>query len=109
MNGFRGLSEKKERQEKKLKEAERVFNILVCDDDKEIVNAIEIYLVQEGYHVIKAYDGQQALEIMEKEEIHLLIVDALSQSQTRRHPHNLEGARDEQHTDHYSVGKVRRL
>ena len=46
-----------------------MFNILVCDDDKEIVNAIEIYLVQEGYHVIKAYDGQQVLEIMEKEEI----------------------------------------
>ncbi len=60
-----------------MKEAERVFNILVCDDDKEIVNAIEIYLVQEGYHVIKAYDGQQALEIMEKEEIHLLIVDVM--------------------------------
>lgn len=33
-------------------------NILVCDDDKEIVDAIEIYLQQEGYHVIKAYDGR---------------------------------------------------
>ena len=37
-------------------------NILVCDDDKEIVDAIEIYLQQEGYHVIKAYDGEQAIE-----------------------------------------------
>ena len=36
-------------------------NILVCDDDREIVEAIEIYLAQEGYHVIKAYDGEQAI------------------------------------------------
>ena len=36
-------------------------NILVCDDDKEIVEAIEIYLAQEGYNVIKAYDGEQAI------------------------------------------------
>ena len=36
-------------------------NILVCDDDREIVEAIEIYLAQEGYHVIKAYDGEQML------------------------------------------------
>lgn len=41
-------------------------NILVCDDDKEIVDAIEIYLQQEGYHVIKAYDGEQAIEQLEK-------------------------------------------
>ena len=33
-------------------------NILVCDDDKDIVEAIEIYLTQEGYHILKAYDGQ---------------------------------------------------
>ena len=37
------------------------YNILVCDDDKEIVDAMEIYLVQEGFHVLKAYDGEQAL------------------------------------------------
>ena len=35
-------------------------NILVCDDDKDIVEAIEIYLTQEGYHILKAYDGQEA-------------------------------------------------
>ena len=50
------------------------YNILVCDDDKEIVDAIEIYLVQEGFHVLKAYDGEQALEILKKEEVHLLIL-----------------------------------
>ena len=44
-----------------------MFNILVCDDDKEIVDAIDIYLSQEGYHILKAYDGLQAIEIMKKE------------------------------------------
>ena len=39
-------------------------NILVCDDDKAIVEAIEIYLTQEGYHILKAYDGQEALDIL---------------------------------------------
>ena len=53
------------------------YNILVCDDEKEIVDAIEIYLMQEGYHVLKAYNGKQALEIMGKEEIHLLILDLM--------------------------------
>lgn len=52
-------------------------NILVCDDDKEIVDAIEIYLSQDGYRIIKAYDGEQAIEIMKKEDIHLLIIDVM--------------------------------
>lgn len=52
-------------------------NILVCDDDKEIVDAIEIYLLQEGYHIFKAYDGEQAIEILKKEDIHLLIIDVM--------------------------------
>lgn len=51
--------------------------ILVCDDDKDIVEAIDIYLTQEGYHVLKAYDGLQALEILKKEEVHLLIIDIM--------------------------------
>ncbi|MGO5052696.1 response regulator transcription factor [Lachnospiraceae bacterium LCP25S3_G4] len=54
-----------------------MLNILVCDDDKEIVEAIEIYLVQEGHNVLKAYDGQQAVEMLQKEEIHLLIIDVM--------------------------------
>ena len=53
------------------------YNILVCDDDKEIVDAIEIYLVQEGFHVLKAYDGEQALEILKEKEVHLLILDLM--------------------------------
>ena len=40
-----------------------MYSILVCDDDKEIVEAIEIYLTQEGYQVLKAYDGMQALKM----------------------------------------------
>lgn len=51
--------------------------ILVCDDDKEIVDAIEIYLSQEGYHILKAYDGLQAVSMMEKHEIQLLIIDIM--------------------------------
>ena len=52
-------------------------NILVCDDDKEIVDAIEIYLSQDGYRIYKAYDGEQAIELLKKEEIHLLIMDVM--------------------------------
>ena len=53
------------------------MNILVCDDDKEIVEAIEIYLQQEGYQVFRAYDGEDALKILKEEEIHLLIIDVM--------------------------------
>ena len=52
-------------------------NILVCDDDHEIVDAIEIYLLQEGYNVLKAYDGIEALECLKKNEIQLLIIDVM--------------------------------
>ncbi|CUX37448.1 response regulator transcription factor [Clostridium sp. C105KSO13] len=54
-----------------------MYNILVCDDDKEIVEAIEIYLTQEGYHVLKAYDGEEVLEILETEKVHLLVLDIM--------------------------------
>lgn len=53
------------------------INILVCDDDKEIAGAIEIYLRNEGYRVFKAYDGIQALEIARKETLHLIIMDIM--------------------------------
>ncbi|MBO4678551.1 MAG: response regulator transcription factor [Lachnospiraceae bacterium] len=54
-----------------------MVNILVCDDDHEIVDAIEIYLMQENYNVFKAYDGIEALEILKKEDIQLLIIDVM--------------------------------
>ena len=53
------------------------FNILVCDDDHSIVDAIEIYLKQEGYRVIKAYNGLEALKALEENEIHLIILDIM--------------------------------
>ena len=52
-------------------------NILVCDDERSIVESIEIYLQQEGYHVLKAYDGLQALQILKENEIHLIIIDVM--------------------------------
>lgn len=52
-------------------------NILVCDDDRQIVEAIEIYLKNEGYQIFKAYDGMQAMELLKKEDIHLLIIDVM--------------------------------
>ena len=52
-------------------------NILVCDDDKQIVEAIDIYLTGEGYHVIKAYDGYEALEILDSTPVDLMIVDVM--------------------------------
>lgn len=54
-----------------------MYTILVCDDEKEIVDAIEIYLVQEGFRVLKAYDGEQALELLKREEVHLLVLDIM--------------------------------
>lgn len=55
-----------------------MFNILVCDDDKEIVEAIEIYLKQEGYNVLKAYDGEEALKVLKKEKkVDLLVIDVM--------------------------------
>ena len=52
-------------------------NILICDDDKEIVDAIEIYLKNEGYKVYKAYDGEEAIRILNAEDIQLLIMDVM--------------------------------
>ncbi|PAB59325.1 response regulator transcription factor [Anaeromicrobium sediminis] len=53
------------------------MNVLVCDDDKEIVHAIEIYLKNEGYNIFKAYNGAEALSVLENEEIHLIIMDIM--------------------------------
>ncbi len=53
------------------------MNILVCDDDREIVGAIEIYLRNEGYSVWKAYDGFETLELVRKEDIHLILMDIM--------------------------------
>lgn len=54
-----------------------MYNILVCDDDKEIVKAIEIYLVKENYNVLKAYNGAEALKVLKENTIHLIILDIM--------------------------------
>ena len=54
-----------------------MFRILVCDDDREIVHAIELYLTEEGYEVLCAYDGLEAAEAVRRETVHLLIVDIM--------------------------------
>ncbi len=51
--------------------------ILVCDDDKEIVEAIDIYLTQEGYQVLKAYDGEEALKMLKAQKVDLLVIDVM--------------------------------
>lgn len=53
------------------------FNILVVDDEKEICDAIEIYLKREGYGVYKAFDGMEALEILADNKIHLILLDVM--------------------------------
>ena len=54
-----------------------MYNILICDDEKDIVNALKIYLNDSQYQFLEACNGKQALEIMEKEEIHLVLLDIM--------------------------------
>ena len=54
-----------------------VYSILIADDDKDIAGAIEIYLKAEGYHVLKAFDGEEALAMAGREELHLIIMDIM--------------------------------
>ncbi len=54
-----------------------MYNILICDDEKDIVNALKIYLSDSQYHFFEAYNGKQALEIIENNEIHLVLLDIM--------------------------------
>ena len=54
-----------------------MYNILVCDDEKDIVSALTIYLTTSGYQVFSAYDGTEALALLEKEDIHLVLLDIM--------------------------------
>ena len=74
------------------------MTILVCDDDKEIVEAIEIYLMQEGYDVEKAYDGIQAVEIM-KNRSH--------EAKARWNKSHFADTKGKQGADNHSIGKDR--
>ena len=54
-----------------------MYNILICDDDKDIVNALKIYLTDPQYRLLTAYNGLEALETAEKEELHLVLMDIM--------------------------------
>ena len=54
-----------------------MFNILICDDEKDIVSALKIYLSAEGYQSFEAYNGKEALAVLEREEIHLVLLDIM--------------------------------
>jgi DNA-binding response OmpR family regulator len=54
-----------------------MYNILICDDQPDIVSALKIYLAPEGYRLLEAYNGAQALEIVQKEDIHLILLDVM--------------------------------
>ena len=54
-----------------------MYNILICDDDRDIVSALDIYLTSEGYKTFPAYDGRQALKVMEENDIHLILMDIM--------------------------------
>lgn len=54
-----------------------MYNILVCDDEKDIVSALKIYLTADGYQVFSAYNGREAIEVLKKEDIHLVLMDIM--------------------------------
>ena len=54
-----------------------MYNILICDDQPDIVNALKIYLTPEGYHLFEAYNGKEALEIVKNNDIHLILLDIM--------------------------------
>ena len=61
----------------KCSEVRRLYNILICDDEKDIVSALRIYLTPEGYNIYEAYDGREALDIIRKNDIHLVLMDIM--------------------------------
>ena len=54
-----------------------MYNILICDDQPDIVNALKIYLAPEGYHLFEAFTGKEALDIVQKNDIHLILLDVM--------------------------------
>ena len=54
-----------------------MYNVLICDDQPDIVNALKIYLAPEGYRLFEAYNGREALEVVRREELHLILMDIM--------------------------------
>ena len=80
--------------------------ILVCDDDKDIVEAIEIYLAQEGHHILKAYDGEQAIRVLQNNPVDLLIIDVMM-PKLDGNPGNIEDPRKKRSSYHNFICKIR--
>ena len=54
-----------------------MYSILVCDDEKDIVSALKIYLMADGYQVFEAYNGKEALDVLKEQDIHLVLMDIM--------------------------------
>ena len=54
-----------------------MYRILICDDEHDIVSALKIYLTGDGYETLEAHDGEEALEILAREEVHLVLMDIM--------------------------------
>ena len=54
-----------------------MYNVLICDDERDIVSALKIYLSGEGYNLLEAHDGREALELVQKNEVHLILMDVM--------------------------------
>ena len=54
-----------------------MYTVLVVDDEKDIVSALKIYLTSDGYNVLTAYDGKEALDILKSNEVHLILMDIM--------------------------------
>ena len=54
-----------------------MYTILICDDDKDIVSALDIYLTSEGYRTLKAYNGREAIRAVEQNKVHLILMDVM--------------------------------
>ncbi|MFR4561500.1 MAG: response regulator, partial [Flavonifractor plautii] len=54
-----------------------MHTILICDDDRDIVSALDIYLASEGYRTLKAYNGLEAIQAVERNEVHLILMDIM--------------------------------
>ena len=69
-----------------------MHTILICDDDKDIVSALDIYLTSEGYATVKAYDGQECLRLAEREPVDLILLDVMMGHRQaaggEQHPHH---------------------
>ena len=80
--------------------------ILVCDDDKDIVEAIEIYLTQEGHHILKAYDGEQAIRVL-TEQSGRSSDHRCNDAEAGWYSGDIEDSRKKCASDHYFIGKIR--